>query len=174
MNDAIRKRAASVLNKPEDQVSETDVEQAFDLLQERDTKNAMDAALVDAKAQLQAHVDRGAVSTGAFDAAMADIEKGQTPQARQALTSKWSDPWSVLDGDKIPKGPIGSGGEGPGEEGDVLTSATVGERVTRLMSEKEGLTPLQAHQEVMASLTKEERKAYEAEAQSLEDWQRGE
>ena len=173
MNDAIRKRAASVLGKQEDAISDADVEQAFDLLQERDTKNAMETALTDARAKLQAHVERGAVSTAAFDAAVADIEKGETPAVRKALTSQWSNSWSVLDGGTIALEPKGKGGEGPGVEQDAV-SASVSDRVAKRMAEDTSLTPLAAHQQVMGALTKEERAAYEAEAQSLSDWQRGE
>ena len=174
MNDAIRKRAASVLGIAEDAVAEDDVLKAMELMHERDTKNAMETALTDAKAKLMAHVERGAVSTAAFDAAVADIEKGETPQARKALTAKWSDSWSVLDGGLIALEPKGKGGEGPGAVKDDAVSASVSDRVAELLAKDTSLTPLAAHQQVMASLTTQERAAYEAEAQSLTDWQRGE
>ena len=173
MNDAIRKRAASVLGIEEDSISEDDVLKAMSLLEERDTKHAMEVALTDARAKLQAHVERGAVSTAAFDAAVADIEKGTTPEARCALLAKWADSWSVLDGGTIALEPKGKGGEGPGVEQDAV-SASVSDRVAKRMAEDTSLTPLAAHQQVMDALTKEERAAYEAEAQSLSDWQRGE
>lgn len=175
MNELLRKRAASILGIEADKVSD---EQIVAALEDRDARAAqgdLDKALTEARDKLQEHVERGAISTAVFDAAIADIEKADSAGARRALTNQYNTPYSLIDSGQIETEPKGSAKPledlPPGEE---LMSAKIANRIAAYQKDHPEVDALTAHQEVMSKLTDAERKAYEAESQEVSAWQRGE
>lgn len=177
MNDETRKRAAALLGKSEDEISDADLLDALEAAQAKDEHNRFNASLSDAKEKLTAHVARRAIPTAALDVAMADVEKAATADEREEVMNRFDTSWKA-----IPDGIISSGSNGadagaqeeePGAVDTTLASQKMGELVAEIRKESPSLSPYDVHQAAMTRLTNEEREAYKNETTTVADFVRG-
>ena len=174
MNDEIRKEVAGELGIDPDKVSDQRVLEALRGLRGRVAQSDLTVARNEAKEKLMAHAERGAISTAVADGALKDVNKADTPAACRALAASYHNSFALFEGGQIENAPLGSSEslDDPPPEGKLM-SDTIAERVASYKKEHPDTTPLDAHNEVVGSLTKEERQRYESESVATQDWLKG-
>lgn len=176
MNDAERKRAAALLGKAEDEITVSDLLDLADSFKAKDEQNRFEASLRDGKEKLTGHVARRAIPTAALDTAMAEVEKAETADEREAIVERYSAAWTPIPDKTISSNPKGSTEASQEEEEEVdkvLASAKVAEFVAEIRAKNPGIDPYDLHQAAVARLTDEEREEYENEETTVGDYQRG-